>query len=122
MNNRPITFGGVGGSGTRLFAQIMYLLNIYMSGFIRFLTEVGFPIAGALSGGVFIFIILKFILNGVKGGVAGLGGMIGSLQNRVDVMTNEIVKIDTLISHAFNVEPNLDRIAASEGKEDARKD
>ena len=31
-------------------------------------------------------------------------------------------KIDTLISHAFNVEPNLDRIAASEGKEDARKD
>ena len=29
MNNRPITFGGVGGSGTRLFAQIMYLLNIY---------------------------------------------------------------------------------------------
>ena len=60
-----------------------------MSSFIRFLTEVGFPIAGALSGGVFIFIILKFILNGVKGGVAGLGGMIGSLQNRVDVMTNE---------------------------------
>jgi hypothetical protein len=51
-----------------------------------------------------------------------LGAMIGSLQNRVDVMTNEIVKIDTLISHAFNVEPNLDRIAASEGKEDARKD
>jgi hypothetical protein len=37
-------------------------------------------------------------------------------------MTNEIVKIDTLISHAFNVEPNLDRIAAAEGKEDARKD
>jgi len=93
-----------------------------MGGFIRFLTEVGFPIAGALSGGLFIFIILKFILNGVKGSVAGLGAMISSLQNRVDVMTNEIVKIDTLISHAFNVEPNLDRIAASEGKEDARKD
>ena len=32
-----------------------------MSSFIRFLTEVGFPIAGALSGGVFIFIILKTI-------------------------------------------------------------
>ncbi len=93
-----------------------------MSGFIRFLTEVGFPIAGALSGGLFIFIILKFILNGVKGSVAGLGDMISGLQNRVDIMTNEIVKIDTLISHAFNVEPNLDRIAASEGKEDARKD
>ena len=65
-----------------------------MSGFVRFLTEVGFPIAGALSGGLFIFIILKFILNGVKGSVAGLGDMISGLQNRVDVMTNEIVKID----------------------------
>jgi hypothetical protein len=39
---------------------------------LDFLTEVGFPIAGALSGGLFIFIILKFILNGVKGSVAGL--------------------------------------------------
>ena len=93
-----------------------------MEGFIRFMTEVGFPIAGALAGGVFIFIILKFILQGVTDSVAGLGGMIAGLQNRIDVMTNEIVKIDTLISHAFNVEPNLDRIAASEGKEDARKD
>jgi len=93
-----------------------------MSGFIRFMTEVGFPIAGALASGLFVFIILKFILNGVKDSVAGLGGMISGLQNRIDVMTNEIVKIDTLISHAFKVEPNLDRIAASEGKEDARKD
>tara|TARA_R100001163_G_C4932716_1_gene107964 strand:+ start:295 stop:576 length:282 start_codon:yes stop_codon:yes gene_type:complete len=93
-----------------------------MEAFIRFMTEVGFPIAGALAGGVFIFIILKFILQGVTDSVAGLGGMIAGLQNRIDVMTNEIVKIDTLISHAFNVEPNLDRIAASEGKEDARKD
>ena len=93
-----------------------------MGGFIRFMTEVGFPIAGALAAGVFVFIILKFILNGVKDSVAGLGGMIAGLQNRVDVMTNEVVKIDTLISHAFNVEPNLDRIAASEGKVDARKD
>lgn len=93
-----------------------------MSGLLRFMTEVGFPIAGALCAGLFIFIILKFILNGVQGSVAGLGGMIAGLQNRIDVMTNEVVKIDTLISHAFNVEPNLDRIAASEGKEDARKD
>ena len=30
MNNHPIVIGGVGGSGTRLFAKIMYLLDIYM--------------------------------------------------------------------------------------------
>ena len=37
-------------------------------------------------------------------------------------MNNYIVKIDALFSSAFNVEPNLDRIAASEGKEDCRDD
>ena len=35
MNNKPIVFGGVGGSGTRLFAQIMYLLNVYMGNCIN---------------------------------------------------------------------------------------
>ena len=35
---------------------------------------------------------------------------------------NYIVKIDTLVSYAFNKHPNLDRLAANEGKEDARKD
>jgi hypothetical protein len=35
-------------------------------------------------------------------------------------MNNDIVKIDTLISSAFNTEPNLNRIAASDGKSDAR--
>ena len=42
--------------------------------------------------------------------------------NRVQTMNNDIVKIDTLVSYAFNKHPNLDRLAANEGKEDARKD
>lgn len=29
-NNQPIAIGGLGGSGTRLFAQIMYLFDVYM--------------------------------------------------------------------------------------------
>jgi hypothetical protein len=37
-------------------------------------------------------------------------------------MNNDIVKIDTLISCAFGKKPNIERLAASEGKEDARKD
>ena len=32
------------------------------------------------------------------------------------------VKIDALLSYALNVRPNIDRIAANEGKEDARRD
>jgi hypothetical protein len=37
-------------------------------------------------------------------------------------MNNDIVKIDTLVSVAFNKKPNLERISAADGKEDSRKD
>ena len=72
--------------------------------------------------GTFVFIILKFILSEITSAVKGLGSMIKSLENRVQTMNNDIVKIDTLVSHAFDKQPNLDRLAANEGKEDARKD
>jgi hypothetical protein len=45
-----------------------------------------------------------------------------SLENKVDTMNNDIIKIDARFSCAFNCEPNLERIAASEGKEDCRDD
>tara|TARA_A100001011_G_scaffold338385_1_gene369164 strand:- start:597 stop:794 length:198 start_codon:yes stop_codon:yes gene_type:complete len=65
---------------------------------------------------------LKFILAQVTSSIEGLSGSLLSLENKCDVMNNDIVKIDALFSSFFNVEPNLDRIAASEGKEDARDD
>ena len=84
--------------------------------------QVGLPITGALAVGWFLFIILKFILAQVTDKISGIGNALLSLENKCDVMNNDIVKIDALFSSAFNVEPNLDRIAASEGKEDCRDD
>ena len=40
----------------------------------------------------------------------------------VDTMNNDIVKIDALVSVAFNKKPNLERISAADGKKDSRKD
>ena len=37
-------------------------------------------------------------------------------------MNNDLIKVDALLSHALNLRPNIDRIAANEGKEDARRD
>ena len=48
--------------------------------------------------------------------------MIHSLDNRVQTMNNDLVKIDALMSYALGVKPNTDRIAANEGKADARRD
>ena len=69
-----------------------------MEDFLKLVTDVGFPIAGAITCGAFVFIILKFILNEITGAVQGLGGMIKSLENRVQTMKNDIVKIDSLAS------------------------
>ena len=49
-------------------------------------------------------------------------GMIKSLDNRVQTMNNDLVKIDALLSHVVGVKPDVSRIAANEGKEDARRD
>jgi hypothetical protein len=90
--------------------------------FLQIVGEVGFPIAGAMAAGLFVFITLRFILESVTGSVKGLMGMIVALNNRVQTMNNDLVKIDALMSHALNVKPNIDRLAANEGKEDARRD
>ena len=90
--------------------------------FLTLVGEVGFPIAGALAAGVFVFITLKFILASVTDSVSTLQNIIGALDNRVQTMNNDLVKIDALLSYALNVKPNIDRIAANEGKEDARRD
>ena len=90
--------------------------------FLQFVSEVGFPIAGAVASGVFIFIILKFILATVTGSVNGLKNIIKALDNRVQTMNNDLVKIDALLSYVLKIRPNADRIAANEGKNDARRD
>ena len=89
---------------------------------MAFVGEVGFPIAGAIAVGFFVFTTLKFILASVTGSVQGLKAIIQSLDNRVQTMNNDLVKIDTLLSYALGVKPNVDRLAANEGKEDARRD
>ena len=90
--------------------------------FLTLAKDVGFPIAGAFAAGYFVFLTLKFILGGVEDSVKTLNGIIGSLDNRVQTMNNDLVKIDALLSYALGVKPNIDRIAANEGKDDARRD
>jgi hypothetical protein len=90
--------------------------------FLNLVAEVGFPIAGAIAAGFFVFVTLKFILASVTGSVNSLKAIIGALDNRVQTMNNDLIKIDALLSHVLKIRPNVERIAANEGKEDARRD
>jgi hypothetical protein len=84
--------------------------------------DVGFPIASALAGGFFVFLTLRFILDGVLSNIKTQRGFVKALDNRVKTMNNELIRIDLLVSHAFSIKPDLDRIARSDGQKDARKD
>ena len=90
--------------------------------FLDILTQFGLPVAGAMVMGVFIYIILKYILEGVVGQVKTITMLISALDNRIKTMNHDMIKLDILISHALNLKPDMDTISRADGKEDARKD
>jgi|TARA_B110000914_G_C15091928_1_gene277700 hypothetical protein len=93
-----------------------------MNLFFDILVKFGLPVAAAVVMGIFIYIILKYILESVIGQVNSMHGIIMGLDNRIKTMNNDMIKLDLLISHALNLRPDEDRISRADGKVDARKD
>jgi uncharacterized membrane protein len=93
----------------------------------KLISEVGLPIAGSVTMGFFIFLVIKQILAGIVSQITTLTGFCNSLENRARTMSNEMVKIDLLVSSALDLKPDIDRIARAEnfvedGKVDVRRD
>ena len=88
----------------------------------KLIGDVGFPIAAALGAGYFVFLTLKFILDGVSGTVKSMAGIITALDNRVKTMNHDVIRIDAIVSNALGLKPDVDRIARADGKNDARRD
>jgi len=91
------------------------------------IAEVGAPIAGALVMGLFIFIIIKQIMGNLVTEIKTVKGMSEMLITRGKVMNNDIIRIDTSVSAALGLAPDLQRIARAEnfvedGTIDARRD
>jgi archaellum biogenesis ATPase FlaH len=93
-----------------------------MGEYFKLVAELGFPIAAAIAAGYFVFLTLKFILAGVTSSVKGLSGIINALDNRVKTMNHDVIRIDTIVSNALGLKPDVDRIARADGKNDARRD
>jgi|TARA_R110000796_G_scaffold28797_2_gene78446 hypothetical protein len=93
-----------------------------MEGIFHLIMEVGFPIAAAMAGGYFVFLTMKFILAGVTGSIRGMQNIIKALDNRVETMNHDVIRIDTVVSTALGLKPDVDRIARADGKKDARRD
>jgi hypothetical protein len=86
------------------------------------LMDLGFSVAAVAIGGVFIVILLKYILAGVVSDVKSIAGLAGMLNNRVRTMNNDLIRIDALISSKFGLRVDLERLSRTDGKTDARKD
>tara|TARA_B100001564_G_C20352294_1_gene539514 strand:- start:134 stop:415 length:282 start_codon:yes stop_codon:yes gene_type:complete len=90
--------------------------------FFTLLIEFGLPVASAAVMGIFIYIILKYILDSVISQVNTMHGIIMGLDNRIKTMNNDMLKLDVQISDALDLRQDEDRIARADGKKDARKD
>jgi hypothetical protein len=77
--------------------------------FLNFITEVGFPIAAACVGMYFVFLTQKFILDSVLEKVKSLIAIIKQLDLRVSSMSQDILKIDRLLSIALELPKEEDK-------------
>ena len=89
--------------------------------------DVGLPIASGLVMGYFIFLIMQQMMNGLVNKIKTVEGIAKMLITRASIMNNDMIRIDTSVSSALNLPPDLDCIARAEnfvedGKIDARRD
>lgn len=88
----------------------------------KIIGEVGFPIVAAIAAMLFVYFVINYILESVVKAIKGMQGIIMGLENRVKTMNHDIIRVDTVVSAALGLRPDMDRIARADGKNDARKD
>ena len=91
------------------------------------ISELGLPIAGALVMAYFIFLVMNQLMEGLVSEIQTVQGITKMLITRASIMNNDMIRIDTSVSSALGLTPDLSRIARAEnfvedGKIDARRD
>ena len=75
----------------------------------------------------FIFLVMKQLMDGLVAEIKTIQGITQMLITRASIMNNDMIRIDTSVSSALDLSPDLTRIARAEnfvedGKIDARRD
>ena len=91
------------------------------------IAEVGLPIASGLIMAFFIFLVMKQMMDSLVDEIKTVQGISKMLITRASTMNNDMIRIDTSVSAALNLSPDLERIARAEnfvedGSIDARRD
>ena len=67
-------------------------------------------------------IIIKYILSSVVSSIKFIDNVITQLDNRVKTMNNDVLQLDQMVSEQLGLPVDVERVARSDGKVDARKD
>jgi hypothetical protein len=90
--------------------------------FLQFITDVGFPIAAASVGMYFVFLTIKFLLDSVLEKIKSLIGIIKQLDKRVTAMSEDIVKIDVLMTETLDMPIEKEKVARFNNPQEKRID
>jgi hypothetical protein len=90
--------------------------------FLQFATDVGFPIAAACVGMYFVFLTIKFLLDSVLEKIKSLIGIIKQLDRRVTAMSEDIVKIDVLMTETLDMPIEKEKVARFNNPQEKRID
>ena len=78
------------------------------------IAELGLPIASGLIMAYFIFLVMKQLMDGLISEIQTVQGITKMLITRASIMNNDMIRIDTSVSSALNLPPDLDRIERAE--------
>ena len=89
--------------------------------------KLGLPVAGGLVMAYFIFLVMKQLMDGLVSEIQTVQAISKMLITRASTMNNDMIRIDTSVSSALGLSPDLERIARAEnfvedGKISARRD
>ena len=98
-----------------------------MESVFQLISEVGIPIATALVMMWFLFMVMQQIIGNTVSQIKLLESFEKSLTTRVRTLNNDLIKLDTSVSAALGLKPDIDRIARAEnfiedGQIDTRRD
>tara|TARA_Y100000592_G_scaffold7473_3_gene10618 strand:- start:821 stop:1114 length:294 start_codon:yes stop_codon:yes gene_type:complete len=91
------------------------------------ISELGLPIASGITMAYFIFLVMKQLMDGLVGEIKTVEAIAKMLITRASTMNNDMIRIDTSVSSALNLSPDLERISRAQnfvedGAIDARRD
>ena len=72
------------------------------------IAELGLPVAGGLVMAYFIFLVMKQLMDGLVSEIQTVQAISKMLITRASTMNNDMIRIDTSVSSALNLSPDLD--------------